>query len=73
MRASPDAAILPSFILGFGLMAIMPAGMALGFIDMASWAFAGLYLGAAALEWMLVLLLEAGMTKERIVLSSRED
>jgi ABC-type Na+ efflux pump permease subunit len=72
-RASPDAAIIPSFALGFGLMAIVPPGMALGFIDLSSPAFASAYLAAGALVWALVLVLERGMSKERIVLSSRED
>jgi hypothetical protein len=72
-RTSPDAAIIPSFALGFGLMAIVPLGLALGFIDLSSPAFASAYLAAGALEWAIVLLLERGMTKESIVLSSRED
>lgn len=73
MRASPDAAIVPSFILGFGLMGLLPAGTALGFIDISSWAFSAAYLGAGVLEWAIVLSLARGMTKERIVLSGRED
>jgi ABC-type Na+ efflux pump permease subunit len=73
MRAGPDAAIVPSFGLGFGLMAAVPAGTALRIIDLSSWVFASGYLGAAALEWIAVLVLARGLTKERIVLSSRED
>jgi hypothetical protein len=73
LRASPDSAIIPSFVLGFGLMSIVPVGTGLGFIDLSSWTFAAAYLGAGALEWIIVLALERGMTKERIVLSSRED
>lgn len=73
MRAGPDAAIVPSFGLGFGLMAAVPAGTAVRIIDLSSWAFAPGYLGAAALEWIAVLILARGLTKERIVLSSRED
>lgn len=72
MRASPDAALVPSFALGFGLMAAVPAGTAVRIIDLSSWAFACGYLGAAALEWIIVFLLARGLTKERIVLSSRE-
>jgi ABC-type Na+ efflux pump permease subunit len=73
MRAGPNAAIVPSFALGFGLMAAVPAGTAVRIIDLSSWVFAWGYLGAAALEWITVLVLAGGLTKERIVLSSRED
>jgi ABC-type Na+ efflux pump permease subunit len=73
LRAGPDAAIVPSFALGFGLMAVVPAGTAVGVLDLSSWVFASGYLGAAAVEWMVVLVLAHGLTKERIVLSSRED
>lgn len=73
MRTGPDAAIVPSFALGFGLMAAVPAGTAVHIIDLSSWAFASGYLVAGALEWIAVLVLARGLTKERIVLSSRED
>jgi len=73
MRDSPDSAIVPSFVLGFGLMTLVPAGAAMGLVDLSSWAFAAAYLGAGSVEWLLILVLERGMTKERIVLSSRED
>ena len=73
MRAGPDAAIVPSFVLGFGLMAGVPAGTAVRIIDPSSWVFASGYLGVAALEWIAVFILARGLTKERIVLSSRED
>jgi ABC-type Na+ efflux pump permease subunit len=73
MRAGPDAAIVPSFALGFGLMVAIPAGTALRVIDLSSWVFAWSYLGAAALEWGVVSILARGLTRERIVLSSRED
>jgi hypothetical protein len=73
LRASPDAAIAPSFILGFGAMAIVPIGAGLGMIDLSSWAFVGAYFTAGVLEWLVVAGLERGDTKECIVLSSRED
>jgi ABC-type transport system involved in multi-copper enzyme maturation permease subunit len=72
MRASPDAAIVPSFVLGFGLMAAVPAGTAVGIIDPSSLWFATGYIGAAAIEWIAVLVLSRGLTKEKVVLSSRE-
>jgi hypothetical protein len=73
MRASPDAAIVPSFALGFGLMAAVPAGAAVRILDLSSWIFASGYLGAAVVEWIAVLVLARGLTKEMIILSSRED
>jgi ABC-type transport system involved in multi-copper enzyme maturation permease subunit len=73
LRASPDAAILPSFALGFGLMIAVPGGAAIGIVDLRSWGFAGLSFGLAAIEWAIVAGLARGLGKERIVLSSRED
>ena len=73
LRSSPDAAILPSFALGFGLMIAVPGGAAIGLVDLRSWGFAGLTLGLAAIEWAIVAALARGLSKERIVLSSRED
>jgi ABC-2 type transport system permease protein len=73
MRASPDTAIVPSFALGFGLMAAVPAGAAVRILDLSSWVFASGYLGGAVVEWIAVLVLARGLTKERIILSSRED
>ena len=73
LRSSPDAAILPSFALGFGLMIAVPGGAAIGIVDLRSWGFAGLSLGLAAIEWAIVAALARGLVKERIVLSSRED
>lgn len=73
LRSSPDAAILPSFVLGFGLMIAVPGGAAIGIVDLGSWAFAGLSLGLAVIEWLVVAGLVRGLSKERIVLSSRED
>jgi ABC-type transport system involved in multi-copper enzyme maturation permease subunit len=72
-KASPDTAIVPSFILGFGLMILVPVGAAMGFIDLAAWSTASAYLGSGGLLWLFTLLAEKGLTKERIVLSSRED
>jgi ABC-type Na+ efflux pump permease subunit len=72
MRAGADAGIVPSFGVGFLLMVAVPAGGALRVVDPGSWVFAAGYLGAAAIEWIVVLALAQGLTKERIVLSSRE-
>jgi len=73
LRSSPDAAILPSFALGFGLMIAVPGGAALGIVDLRSWGFAGFSMGLAAVEWAIVAGLARDLSKERIVLSSRED
>jgi ABC-type Na+ efflux pump permease subunit len=72
LRSGPDAAIAPTFLLGFGMMIAIPAGIALGIVDLTSWAFASAYLAAGAVEWTVALALARGLTKERIVLSGRE-
>jgi ABC-type transport system involved in multi-copper enzyme maturation permease subunit len=73
MRASPDVAIVPSFAVGFGLMVAIPAGVAVRILDLASWAFASAYLIAGGGQWLAALALARGLTRERIVLSSREE
>ena len=72
LRASPDTAMIPSFVLGFGVMTVVPAGAVVRILDLSSWVFASGYLGAALVEWIAVLVLTRGLTKESIVLSSRE-
>lgn len=72
LRSSPDAAILPSFALGFGLMIVVPGGAAIGIVDLYSWGFAAASLCVAAAVWALAICLGRGLTKERIVLSGRE-
>jgi hypothetical protein len=72
LRASPDTATVPSFVLGFGVMAVVPAGAVVRILDLSSWVFASGYLGTALVEWIAVLVLSRGLTKESIVLSSRE-
>jgi hypothetical protein len=73
MLFNPDAALVPSFAVGFGLMTPVPAGTAVQIVDLSSWGFAAGYLGAAALEWIVVLALARDLSKERIVTSSRSD
>jgi hypothetical protein len=73
MRASPDTAIVPSFAVGLGLMVAVPAGVAVRIFDLASWAFASAYLIAGGGQWLAALALARGLTRERIVLSSRAE
>ncbi len=73
LRSSPEIAIVPSFALGFGLMVAVPTAAVLRVLDLSSWAFTGASLAAAGIEWTVVLLLARGLTKERIILSGRED
>jgi ABC-type transport system involved in multi-copper enzyme maturation permease subunit len=68
---NPDIAIAPAFLLGFGLMIGIPMGVALGAIDIASWAFALWYLLGAVTGWIIVWYLSRMLTKENVVLSSK--
>lgn len=67
----PDIAIMPSFLLGFGLMIGIPVGLVVGAINLASWSFAITYLAGAIIVWIVVCCLISLLTKERIVLSSK--
>ncbi|MFW6125683.1 MAG: ABC transporter permease [Chloroflexota bacterium] len=73
LASNPDIAIAPSFILGFGLMMGVPLGVALGAIDLASWAFALWYLAGTAVGWAVVGYLSRLLTTENIVLSGKGD
>ncbi|MBN1189075.1 MAG: ABC transporter permease [Dehalococcoidales bacterium] len=68
---NPDIAIAPSFLVGFGLMIAIPAGVGLGAIDITSWAFTLWYLLGAVLVWIIVLYLSRLLTRENVVLSSK--
>ena len=68
---SPDIAIAPVLIVGFGLMVGIPVGLLTGVIDIASWAFAIWYLAGTAIVWVVVLLLSRLLTRQNIVLSSK--
>jgi ABC-type transport system involved in multi-copper enzyme maturation permease subunit len=68
---NPDIAIMPSFLLGFGLMIGIPVGIAIGAIDLASWSFALWYLAGTIVVWAVVGYLSRLLTKEQIVLSSK--
>ena len=68
---NPDIAIMPSFLLGFGLMVGIPVGLAIGAIDLASWSFALWHLAGAIVIWAVVCYLSRLLTKEEIVLSSK--
>jgi ABC-2 type transport system permease protein len=68
---NPDIAIMPSFLLGFGLMIGMPVGIAIGAIDLPSWSFALWYLAGTIVVWAVIGYLSRLLTKEQIVLSSK--
>jgi ABC-type transport system involved in multi-copper enzyme maturation permease subunit len=71
LAGSPDIAIAPSFLLGFGLMIGIPVGLATGLVNPASWSFALWYLAGTALAWAIVLYLSRLLTRQNIVLSSK--
>jgi ABC-2 type transport system permease protein len=73
MARSPDIAIAPSFIVGFGLMMGIPLGMATGNIDLSSWSFCLWYMFGTVILWVVVLFSSRLLTKENIVLSSKGD
>jgi ABC-type Na+ efflux pump permease subunit len=68
---NPDVAIAPSFLIGFGLMIGVPAGMATGIIDITSWSFVLWYTAGAAVISIIVLLMTRMLTRQNIVLSSK--
>jgi hypothetical protein len=72
LAGNPDVAIAPSFLIGFGLMIGIPAGLATGTIDITSWSFALWYTAGAIAVWLIVLALMRILTRQNIVLSARE-
>ncbi len=68
---NPDVAIAPSFLIGFGLMIGIPAGMATGTIDITSWSFVLWYTAGAIACWLIVFALMRMLTRQNIVLSSK--
>ncbi len=68
---NPDVAIAPSFLVGFGLMIGIPAGLATGIIDITSWSFVLWYTAGAAVISIVVLLMMRMLTRQKIVLSSK--
>lgn len=68
---NPDIALMPSFLVGFGLIIGIPLGVATGVIDLASWSFTLWYLAGAIVIWAVVGYLSRLLTKENIVLSSK--
>ena len=70
---NPDIAIVPSFLVGFGLMIGIPLGVATGVINLVSWSFTLWCLGGAIIFWVADFSLYRLLTKENIVLSSKGD
>jgi len=71
LTSSPDIAIAPSFILGFGLMIGLPMGITTGTIDPVSWAFALWYLAGTAIVLVIVGCFSRLLTRQNIVMSSK--
>ena len=68
---NPDIAIAPSFLIGFGLMMGMPAGLGLGWFDISSWPFTLWYLVGTLVLFVIVLCLTRMLKRQNIVLSSK--
>jgi hypothetical protein len=71
LAGNPDVAIAPSFLVGFGLMIGIPAGLATGIIDLTSWSFVLWYTAGAAVIWIAVIFMIRMLTRQNIVLSSK--
>lgn len=71
LAGNPDVAIAPSFLVGFGLMIGIPAGLATGTIDLTSWSFVLWYTSGAAAIWIAVIFMTRMLTRQNIVLSSK--
>lgn len=71
LAGNPDVAIAPSFLIGFGLMIGIPAGLATGIIDITSWSFVLWYTAGATIISIIVLLMTRMLTRQNIVLSSK--
>jgi hypothetical protein len=71
LAGNPDVAIAPSFLIGFGLMIGIPAGLATGTIDITSWSFVLWYMAGAAVISIIVMLMISMMKRQNIVLSSK--
>lgn len=71
LAGNPDTAIAPAFLVGFGLMIGIPAGMATGAIDIMSWNFTLWYTAGAALMWLIDFCLLRLLTRQNMVLSSK--
>ncbi|WP_217302657.1 hypothetical protein [Clostridium sp. 001] len=70
MIKSPEAAIAPSYLIGFGLIIGIPICSTIGFINLASWSFSLIYLGVTFIMWILVWSFSLLLTKEKIILSN---
>jgi hypothetical protein len=68
---NPDIASAPSFLIGFGLMIGVPAGLATGIIDITSWSFVLWYTAGAVVISIIVMLMTHMLTRQNIILSSK--
>ncbi len=70
---NPDIAIIPSFLLGFGIMIGIPIGLGLEVFDIGSWIFTLYYSAGCLLLWLIIIISFHFLEKERIILSSKTD
>ncbi|MBN1409628.1 MAG: ABC transporter permease [Spirochaetales bacterium] len=70
---NPDAGILLSFPVGFGLMIGVPILQGTGITELSSPLFLLMHLALAILLWIIVLILFPFTVKEKIVLSGKTD
>ena len=72
LTGNPDVAAMPSFILGFGIMVGLPTVMMMEAINIGRGFFALSYLEVSLISLILVLYISRLMTRQRIVLSSKD-
>jgi ABC-type transport system involved in multi-copper enzyme maturation permease subunit len=69
MIASPELAVAPSYLVGFALLIGLPLGSLTGVVELATWAFALLYLAVAVTVWSVVLGVGLRLNKETVIAS----
>ena len=70
---NPDIGVMISWLVAMGLMMGIPIGLGVGAIDLASWSLTLYYLAGAIVLGVVVFYLSHLLTKEKIVLSSKEE
>ncbi len=68
-----DLAILPSFVIGFGIMILVPLGQESGFFKLQDWSFTWFNLAVLGVLFILTLIFSRGLDKEKIVQSRIEE
>ncbi len=68
-----DISILPSFIMGFGMMILIPIGIKNRTLDISAWSFSLLHLMILGILLIILFILLLVVNKEKIVLSHTEE